>query len=76
MKKEKTLPMLIPGESATVLKLLSDGAIRRRFLDVGLIPGTMVLCFGESPLGDPRAYRVRGKLIAIRNEDAEKIIIN
>ena len=75
MKKEKKLPDLCVGEEGIVCLLLSDGAIRRRFLDIGLIPGTIVTCFGRSPLGDPSAYKVRGKLIAIRKEDAEKVIL-
>ena len=75
MKTEKSLPDLEIGEEGVVNKLLSEGKIRRRFLDIGLIPGTVVTCFGRSPLGDPSAYKVRGKLIAIRKSDAEKIII-
>ena len=75
MKEQKRLPELKKGEEGTVKKILCSGDIRRRFLDIGLIPGTMVLCFGRSPMGDPSAYFVRGKLIAIRKEDAEKIIL-
>ena len=75
MKKEKNLPELRVGEEGTVARLLSEGIVRRRFLDIGLIPGTAVRCFGRSPLGDPSAYLVRGKLIAIRKEDAEKVIL-
>ena len=75
MKKEKSLPELKEGECGTVRILLCRGAIRRRFLDIGLIPGTSVRCFGRSPMGDPTAYMVRGKLIAIRKEDAEKILL-
>ena len=75
MKKEKRLADLKCGESGRVLRLLSCGTMRRRFLDIGIVPGTAVTCFGKSPLGDPSAYRIRGKLIAIRNEDAEKILL-
>lgn len=75
MKKEKSLPELNMGECGTVRRLSCIGAIRRRFLDIGLIPGTSVVCFGRSPLGDPTAYLVRGKLIAIREEDAKNILL-
>jgi len=49
--------------------------MRRRFLDVGLTPGAVVRCVGKSPLGDPRAYIVRGCEIAVRCRDADGIII-
>ena len=52
-----------------------SSAMRRRLLDIGLIPGTEVVCLGASPLGDPRTYLVRGKMIAIRARDAECVVI-
>lgn len=75
MKKEKSLSSLSVGEKGVVDILLCHTAIRRRFLDIGLIPGTKVLCCGRSPLGDPKAYLIRGKVMAIRKEDAESILL-
>ncbi len=63
------------GQLATVQTLLSGGAMRRRLLDIGLIPGTQVLCIGRSPGGDPAAYRIRGAVIAIRDKDGAQIIV-
>lgn len=56
-------------------KLLVTGTIRRRLLDLGLIKGTKIVPVLISPSKDPRAFEVRGSLIAIRKEDANKIII-
>lgn len=69
------LSALDPGESATVLGLSSAcrGAERRRFLDLGLIPGTEVEAELRSAGGDPTAYRIRGAVIALRREQAEKV---
>ena len=75
MKKEKNLSELAVAESGVVYRLCYDGNMHRRFLDVGLIPGTRVVCVGKSPFGDPRAYLVRGTRIAIRNADARGIIL-
>ena len=75
MKTNKTLSALKVGEKGKVSSLLCEGAIRRRLLDIGLVPGTVVLCVGKSPLGDPKAYVIRSKTIAIRSEDANKIVI-
>ncbi len=75
MKKEKRLSELAVGECGSVSALLTEGSMRRRFLDIGLASGTRVVCIGKSPLGDPCAYLVRGCKIAIRKRDADGIII-
>ncbi len=62
------------GKTAVVKKLLTHGTMRRRLLDIGLIEGTPVQCIGRSPSGDPRAYLIRGAVIAIRSEDCAEII--
>ena len=49
--------------------------MRRRLRDIGLIEGTKVKCVLKSPAGDPTAYQIRGALIALRSEDAEKVIL-
>lgn len=57
---------------------LSDqcqGFTRRRFLDLGFTPGTEVYPELQNSFGDPRAYRVRGTLIALRKEQAGQIYV-
>ena len=50
-----------------------QGFTRRRFLDLGLTPGTVVYPELGNFFGDPRAYRVRGTLIALRKDQAAQI---
>ena len=50
-----------------------QGFTRRRFLDLGLTPGTQVYPELLNAFGDPRAYRVRGTLIALRKDQASQI---
>ena len=69
------LAELNQGDSAVVCDLASDGNIRRRLQDIGLIPGTKVECVHISPLGDPIAYLIRGTVIALRYEDSSNILI-
>lgn len=64
------------GTSATVRRLLNEGSMRRRLQDIGLIEGTPVLCLQKSPSGDPIAYLIRGAVIALREEDSSKIIVD
>ena len=62
-----------PGEIATVLSVRANGGMRRRLQDIGIIRGTKIKCVGKSPLGDPCAYLIRGKTVAIRCRDAAEI---
>ena len=75
MIKMRKLSELNAGEDAQVAKLLVNGSMRRRLLDIGVSPGTRVSCIGKSPFGDPSAYLVRGCAVAIRRKDAERVII-
>lgn len=76
MQKEFIPLNILPlGEKAEVKALTFDGAIRRRVLDLGLICGTEVEALQRSPLGDPTAYYIRGAVIALRSEEASKIIV-
>lgn len=72
---EMTLADLTPGEAADVLCLEGGwGEInRRRMLNLGLTPGTRVWVVWPNLFGDPRAYRVRGTLIALRREQAARV---
>ncbi len=56
-----------------VLDEAVQGFTRRRFLDLGLTPGTVVYPELQNFFGDPRAYRVRGTLIALRKDQAAQI---
>ena len=59
---------------ATVVRLETKGELRKRLMDIGLVEGTTVECVRKSPAGDPKAYLIRGAVIALRNEDAATVI--
>ena len=52
------------------------GLERRRLMDLGIIPGTVIEVEMKSPSGDPTAYRIRGATIALRREQASQIHIS
>lgn len=58
------------GTSARVAEVAGERAMRRRLMDMGLIPGTRVTCVAASPAGDPSAYLIRGAVVALRGRDA------
>lgn len=51
------------------------GPERRRLLDLGVVPSTPIRCEFASPFGTPRSYSIRGALIALRDHQAERILI-
>lgn len=64
------------GKKARVRALTCDGSIRRRMLDLGMISDTMIEALQKSPSGDPTAYHIRGAVIALRSEEACKILVD
>jgi ferrous iron transport protein A len=63
-----TLNNLEIGRSAIVKNIHNKASERRRLLDLGILPGTLIENVMLSPLGDPVAYRIRNSVIALRNE--------
>ncbi len=64
------------GQLGTVLTLNVGGPMRRRLLDLGLVPGTHIERVMDSPAGDPVCYRVRGAMIALRDMDATQVVLD
>ena len=73
--KIENLSQLPLNENGIIDKIECDEGIKRRLLDMGLVKGTNIVPILISPSGDPRAFLVRGTIIAIRKEDAEDIKI-
>ncbi len=73
--KASTLADLTVGTTGKISSLELNGLLRRRVLDLGMVPGTQVQCIRRSPAGDPIAFRVRNTTIALRSDDASLIKI-
>ncbi len=68
-----TLKELIPGQSARVVTVGGEGALRQHFLDMGVIPGAEVTLMKLAPMGDPMELRIHGYELTLRLDDAAKI---
>lgn len=77
MKAKTNIPLsrLPIGTNGKVTALTAKGSVRRRMLDLGFVQGTDVLAVRKSPSGDPIAYKIRGAIIALRQEEASDILI-
>jgi len=72
------LSSLQKGESAKIVGISKEcrGENRRRLLDLGFVNGTEINIELNSPMKNPVAYGVKGTSIALRNDQASKILIN
>ena len=70
-----TLNNLKVGKMARLIKINNVGSIRRRLLDLGFIPVTIIKAELDNPFKDPIAYRIRNTLIAIRKSDSKDILV-
>lgn len=75
LRGERFLHELPAGGRARLLGLTGAcrGAERRRLLDLGFVPGSLVESALTGPGGDPTAYQVRGSLVALRREQARYV---
>ena len=67
------LSSLPVGECGYVTQVEAGTELSERLADLGLVPGTQVVCAMSGPAGDPRAYFLRGTLLALRQADARGI---
>ncbi|NLJ23797.1 MAG: ferrous iron transport protein A [Firmicutes bacterium] len=70
-----TLARLPIGSKGIVVGVEATGSTRRRLLDLGLVPGTVVEAIRRSPLGDPTAFGIRGAIVALREEDGDVVLV-
>ena len=69
----KTLRDVKIGDTATVVKLHGEGAVKRRIMDMGITKNTPVYVRKVAPLGDPIEVTVRNYELSLRKADAEMI---
>lgn len=70
-----TLDKISTGEYAIIVAVDTELSLKQRLYDIGLVPSTKIKVIHQSPSGNPRAYLVRGAVIALRNCDAQKISV-
>lgn len=70
-----TLDKVPTGDFAIIVAVDTQHSLKQRLYDIGLVPDTKIKVIHQSPSGNPRAYLVRGAVIALRNCDAQKITV-
>ena len=70
-----TLKNLPVGKSGRVLYVGGEKVLRRRLLDMGITPRTVVTKRKTAPMGDPVELLLRGYVLTLRLDDAENITV-
>ena len=70
-----TLGDLAVGESGRVVSVGGEGALRRRLLEMGITPRTAITIKKAAPMGDPIELLLRGYVLTLRLEEADKITV-
>lgn len=70
-----TADRLLPGQSGRITQLSQHRALRQRLLELGLIPGAVILRRHTAPAGSPIAFESNGMLLALRRQDAQRILV-
>ncbi|MCL2252981.1 MAG: ferrous iron transport protein A [Lachnospiraceae bacterium] len=70
-----TLKDLSVGKSGRVISVGGEKVLRRRLLEMGITPRTVISVKKVAPMGDPVELLLRGYVLTLRLEDAEKIEI-
>lgn len=70
------LSILKPGEQGRITRLDSAiGPLRRRLMDMGVLPGELVKVEKIAPLGNPIEVTIKGYRLSLRKEEARGIEI-
>ena len=70
-----TLNEIKVGDTAKIVRLNGEGAVKRRIMDMGLTKGSEVTVRKVAPLGDPIELTVRGYELSIRRDEAATIVV-
>ena len=70
-----TLRDLKAGKSGRVLTVGGEKILRHRLLEMGITPGTVITVKKAAPMGDPIELLLRGYVLTLRLDDAEKITV-
>lgn len=71
----KNLAQLRQGEPGILDRLDLPEDVARRLMELGFLPGHVVVPARSAPGGEPRVYRVDGSEVALRRETASRLIL-
>lgn len=73
--KEFPLSKLQKGQKAVVVHIEGKGAVKRRMMDMGVVPGSEIRVVRIAPFGDPIEFNIKGYSLSLRKSEAKNIIV-
>lgn len=65
-----------PKRTYKILKLENNNnLLLRRMLDLGITKNSTIQLLHTSPCGNLKAYRIKGTVIALRDQDAKRVLV-
>jgi Fe2+ transport system protein FeoA len=71
----RSLRDLREGDRAVIQAVCGEGAFKRRLLEMGFMPGTVVLIKKYAPLRDPIELVIKGYHVSLRREEAQRVLV-
>jgi ferrous iron transport protein A len=71
-----SLSQLLPGSTAVLAKIGGERAFRRRLMEMGLLPGTLVRVVRRVEVGGLVQLEVRGCHVSLRLSEAEQLFFD
>jgi len=69
------LDQLAVGQQGIIIRIGGEAHLRRRLLDMGIVPGETVTVKRVAPLGDPVEFTVKGYHLSLRKSEAAQILV-
>ncbi|MBI3301190.1 MAG: ferrous iron transport protein A [Deltaproteobacteria bacterium] len=73
---QKTLADLSPTEEGRIRSITGIDGLSQRLSEMGFTPGQSVRVVRFAPLGDPMQIRIRGFNVALRRNEARRIMLD
>lgn len=70
-----TLDLIDVGQSVNVKGIEKESSIKRKLLEMGVTPGTMIKIVGCAPMGDPINIELRGYKLTLRKQEARAVMV-
>jgi len=69
------LSTLKKGQLGIIVHVGGKGAVKRRMMDMGVVPGSEISVVRVAPFGDPIEFNIKGYSLSLRKSEAEQIIV-
>ena len=73
---QKSLADLAPSEHGQIQTIAGTDGISHRLAELGFTPGQTVEVIRFAPFGDPMQIRIRGFQLALRRQEAKRVLLS